>query len=155
MKRFGLFRVGNFGFAISVPQIQKILQNSRGYMLPRLPGVASTVLVESGQLIPLFDLEQMFGGEALRDESSQGYQVLVDSDYGTIALPADFSGQIVAEQKGEQLPVTVTEKTLGISGQFVYQSVEYHVLDINFLAIEMTQGCWQKQPDTGGARRHQ
>ena len=155
MKRFGLFKVGEIGFAISIPQIQMILQGSKGYKLPRLSGGVSAVLVDSGRLIPLLDLEQMLGEGSLRQKSAQGYQVLVDSDYGTVALPADLTGQIVVEQKGRLLPVAAKEKDFGIIGKFIYRNEEYYILDINFLAIEMTQGFWQKQPDMGGARRHQ
>jgi len=43
----------------------------------------------------------------------------------------------------------------GVTGQYIYQDKVYKVLDINYLAIEMTQVYWQNQPDTGGARRHQ
>lgn len=155
MKRFALFRVGELSFAISLLQIQKILQGSKGYMLPRFPEAVSAVLVDAGQLVPLLDLEQMLGGGAQREQSMQGYQVLVESEYGTVALPADLTGQIVTEQKGKLLTIAEKEKNIGTVGKFIYQGEEYSILDINFLAIEMTQGFWRSQPDTGGARRHQ
>ncbi|MCD6582356.1 MAG: chemotaxis protein CheW [Desulfuromusa sp.] len=155
MKRFGLFRVGELGFAIPLAQIQKILQDSRGYRLPRLPGAVSAVLVDDGQLIPWFDLEQMLGEGTPLEQPMQGYQVLVESEYGTVALPADLTGRIVTEQKGQLVSMAVEEKDFGAIGKFIYQSEEYIILDINFLAIVMTQGGWQNQPDTGGARRHQ
>ena len=155
MKRFGLFRLGELGFAISLLLIQKILQGSKSYMLPRLPGAVSAVLVDAGQLVPLLDLEKILGEGAQREQSMQGYQVLVESEYGTIALPADLTGRIVTEQKGQLLTLAAKEKNVGTVGKFIYKSEEYNVLDINFLAIEMTQGFWRNQPDTGGARRHQ
>lgn len=155
MKRFGLFRVGELGFAIPLSQIQKILQGSKGYRLPRLPGAVSAVLVDDGQLIPLFDLGQRLGDGTPLEQSMQGYQVLVESEYGTVALPADLTGRIVTEQKGQLVAVAAEEKDYGTVGQFVYQDEEYIILDIDFLAIEMTQGGWHNQPDTGGARRHQ
>lgn len=49
MNRFGLFQIGALGFAVSLQQIQKILQNSKSYTLPRLPGGVSAVLVDAGQ----------------------------------------------------------------------------------------------------------
>lgn len=155
MKRFGLFRVANFGFAIPLLQIQRILQNSKSYKLPRLPGAVSAVLVDAGQLVPLLDLEQFFGEGKPQERPLPSCQVLVESDYGTVALSADLTGRIVSAQKGEELPLAAKEKDFGIVDKFVYQSEEYNILDINYLAIEMTQGFWQKQPDTGGARRHQ
>ena len=151
MSRFGLFRIGGFRFAVALEQIRKILQNSKTYKLPHLPGAVTAVLVDAGQLIPLFDLGQMFGAES---QGTPGYQVLVESEYGPVALAADMTGKIVTEQKGE-LSVTVEQGTdFGITGKFVYQSEEYNLLDIDFLAIETTQGFWRNQLDAGGVRRH-
>ncbi|WP_321372281.1 chemotaxis protein CheW [uncultured Desulfuromusa sp.] len=156
MKRFGLFQLGTLNYALSLLQIQKILQGSESYKLPRLPGAVSAVLVDDNRLIPLLDLGWILKESFQQEVAQQGYQVLVDSEYGTIALPADMTGRIVAEQKGILSDGTMTkEKEFGAVGKFVYQNVEYNVLDINFLAIEMTQGFWQSRSDTGGARRHQ
>lgn len=155
MRRLGLFRCGELNFAISLLQIQKILQGSRNYRLPRLPGAVSAVLVDNGQLVPMLDLGQILGEAGQLDLKANGYQILVESEYGTVALPADLTGRIVAEQKGVLSTTTVKQKCLGMIGKFVYQNEEYNILDIDFLAVEMTQGGWQNQPDTGGARRHQ
>ena len=155
MSRLGLFKIGEFGFAVSLPQIQKILQNSKSYLLPRLPGAVSAVLVDAGQIIPLLDLSQMVGEKNLAEQTTESYQVLVESEYGTVALPADLTGRIVTEQKGELSTIAPQEISFGTVAKFIYQGEEYNVLDIDFLAIEMTQGFWQNQPDTGGARRHQ
>jgi len=154
MSRFGLFQIGQFKFAVSLQQIQKILQNSKIYNLPRLPKGVAAVLVDAGQLIPLLDLQQMMGSETQR-QATQSYQVLVESEYGTVALPADLTGRIVDEQKGELSTMVAHKVNFGSVGNFIYQNEEYSVLDINFLATEMTQVFWQDQPDTGGARRHQ
>jgi len=97
----------------------------------------------------------MLGGSHQEEVTAQNYQVLVDSEYGAVALPADSTARIVSEQKGTLLADTVKEKVLGTVGKFVYRSDEYNVLDINFLAIEMTQGFWQSHSDSGGAGRHQ
>lgn len=155
MRRLGLFRLGELNFAISLLQIQKILQNSKSYTLPRLPEAVSSVLVDDGELVPVLDLEQILGEGEQLELTDQGYQVLVESEYGTVAFPADLTGRIVTEQKGTLSSTTEKEKCFGIVGTFVYQGEEYNILDIDFLAIEMTQGFWQNQPDTGGARRHQ
>ena len=155
MMRYGLFRIGTLKYAISLLQIQKILQGSKGYILPRLPGGVSAVLIDDGELVPLLDLGRMLGVDPQRELAKQSYQVLVDSEYGTVALPADLTGRIVTEQKGTLPKVTAKEKDFGTVGKFVYQCEEYNVLDINFLAIEMTQGFGQSQSDSGGAGRHQ
>lgn len=156
MKRFGLFRSGTLNYALSLLQLKKILQGSASYKLPRLPGAISAVLVEDHQLIPLLDLGWILNESFQQENTQPGYQVLVASEYGTVALPADLTGRIVAEQKGCLADgMTTEEKEFGMLGTFVYQNIEYKILDINFLAIEMTQGFWQSRSDTGGARRHQ
>ncbi|MDX2479544.1 MAG: chemotaxis protein CheW [Desulfuromusa sp.] len=155
MRRFGLFKIGKLGFAIPLLQIQKILQGSKSYLLPRLPGAVSAVLVDDGQLIPLLNVGQILGEGSQWEQPGQSYQVFVESEHGTVALPADLTGRIVAEQKGTLSTMTAKEKDFGTLGKFVYHGEEYNILDINFLAIEMTQGFWQNKPDTGGARRHQ
>ena len=153
--RYGLFRVGILNYAISLQQIQKILQGSRGYILPRFPGAVSAVIVDDGELIPLLDLGRMFGEKLEKVLTSKSYQVLVDSEYGTVALPADSTARIVSEHKGVLSKGTAKERVLGTVAKFVYLSEEYNILDINFLAIEMTQGFWQSHSDSGGAGRHQ
>ena len=154
MKRYGLFRIGKLNFAILLLHIQKILQGSKGYILPRFPRTVSAVLVDDGQLIPLLDLGQLFGEHSQAERPIGSYQVLVESEYGIVALPADLTGRIVAENKGVLATIAKEDKDFGTVGRFIYQSEEYKILDINFLAIEMTQGFWQNQLDTGGARRH-
>ncbi len=155
MNRFGLFDVGSIGFAIPLSQIGKILQGAELHQLPRLPGAVVAVLVAGEQLVPLLDVGPLLGREP-QSLHSQGYQILVDSEYGMVALMADSGGRIVSEQKGRLVPLSSKEKMTGVTGQYIYQDKEYKILDINYLAIEMTQVYWQNQPDTtGGARRHQ
>jgi chemotaxis signal transduction protein len=154
MNRFGLFDVESIGFAIPLVQIEKILQGAKLHQLPRLPGAVVAVLVVGEQLVPLLDAGPLLGGDS-QPLHSHGYQILVDSEYGMVALMADSGGRIVSEQKGRLVPLSSREKMTGVTGQYIYQDKVYKVLDINYLAIEMTQVYWQNQPDTGGARRHQ
>ena len=155
MKRYGLFRTGEFQFAIPLEQIQKVIQYAKQFQLPRLSKAVSAVLVDDGQIIPSFDFVHMFGKVSFQNKSGCGYQVLVTSEYGPVALPANISGKIVSAVKGEMLTTTDTETIVGVVGKFKYQSEEYNILDINCLVVEMTQGIRQDLPDTGGARRHQ
>jgi len=154
MNRFGLFRIRNAGFAIPLAQILRILEGAEEYQLPRLPGAVSAVLVDEGRLIPLIDLGGALG-VGTDCPIGCGYQVLVESEHGVIALAADSSGRIVAEKKGQILPLPPKEQVIGVVGRFSYLDDVYNILNIDFLAIEMTQAYWQNQSDTGGARRHQ
>ena len=154
MKKIGLFRIGEFAFAVPLEQILKILQDATQYTFPCLPSVISGVIVNDDSLVPLFDSVKVYGGSAPQGGGA-GYQVLVSTEYGVVALPANLSGKIVATTKGEVVEFTTDPDVVGAVGKFLYASDEYYILDVNYLAIEMTQGIWQSQPDTDGARRHQ
>jgi len=154
MSRFGLFSIECGSFAVPFLQIQKVLQGTPLYHLPRMPGAVVAVLVVDEQVIPLIDIGSLFGGES-QSFTEQDYQLLVNTDCGVIALATETCGRIVEQQKGQVIAQDAKEKIAGITGQFIYQKKNYKILDINFLAIEMTQGYWRNQPDKGGARRHQ
>ena len=142
MNRFGLFRAGGLDYAISLMQIQKITQDGQVYSLPRLPRAVLAVLVDNDQLIPLLNLGLLFGEKAYGVKQSSGYQVLVESEYGIVALPAESSGKIVTEKQGT-LSTGTGAKEAWVIGEFSYQNTKYKILDINFLAIEMTQDFWR------------
>lgn len=155
MNKVGIFHFCDFAFAVPLEQIKKILQNAKQYNLPCLPSVASCVLVDDNSLVPLFDSVNVYGVNSSQFEVDSGYQVLVSTEYGVVALPANLAGKIVATSKGEILELTADTDVFGAVGKFLYDNDEYNILDINYLAIEMTHGIWHNQPDTGGARRHQ
>ncbi len=152
MGRFGLFQLGELNYSLPLPQIKKIRQGAALFALPRLPEGVVAVLVDDGQLIPLLDLNMLTEAPAGLADAGSGYQILVDSEYGTVALPARLTGKIVTEGKGELLAAKESQPAW-IAGEFVYQGTKYMIIDINFLAVEMTQNFWYKQPDPRGARR--
>ncbi len=155
MKKVGLFHIGEFAFALSLECIVKIVQSAKLYKFPSLPMLVSGVLVNDNSLVPLIDSVCVYGAKVTQSELASSYQVLVSTEYGVVALPANLSGKIVATTKGEFLELTDDVDIIGAVGKFLFASDEYYILDVNSLAKEMTQGIWQSQPDTGGARRHQ
>lgn len=142
MSRFGLFRTGQLDYAISLLQIQKINQDSKAYILPCLPRAVAAVLVDNDQLIPLLNLGCLFGGVEHSTKQSSGYQILVESEYGVVAIPAELSGKIVTDKQAI-LSTETGSKEAWIIGELSYQNKKYKILDINFLAIEMTQDSWR------------
>ncbi len=141
MKRLGLFHVGCFAYAVPLEQVEKILQGAKLFKLPRLPRAVAEVLVDAGQMIPLFDFVKMFGDLALPAQNEPICQVLVSTEYGVVALPANVAGQIVATSKGREFQSA--DNVIGGVGNFIYLNEEYNILDINYLALEMAQGLWQ------------
>ena len=137
MTRYGLFGLGLEGYAVPLLQLRKIVYQVTGYLLPRLPAAVSEVLVDEGRLVPLLSLPFLTpdGGSASRTAQ---YKVFVESEAGVVAFPADMTCGIVAENKGVLL-FPVEERVPGIVGTFKAQGKEFKILDIDFLAIEMTQ----------------
>ncbi len=153
MSRFGLFSAGALSFAIPLLQIKKILQDSRPFALPCLPATVTGVLVDEDRLVPVLDVGLLHDNGTC-SEKSYLYHVLVESEYGTLALPADLSVRIVSEQKGT-ITTALKEYPPWVVGIFYCQEMKHFILNIDFLAIEMTQGFWRSTSEADAARRHQ
>jgi len=137
MKRFGLFRCAAIDFAVPLFRLRKILHVQQVFELPRLPGNVSGVLVTEGRIVPVLDLPQVVAGSS--GAAGAEYLVLVESEYGILSFPADTSSGIIAEQKGAVVP-TAEEDASWSTGQFLFQDRAFQILDIDFLAIGLTQG---------------
>jgi len=136
MNRYGLFRYGSLDYAVPLLKMQRIVHQFCGYRLPRLPTAVAEVLVVGGQLVPLLKLPTT-AIEGLSARTVE-YKVLMESEAGVVAFPAEVSCGIVAEQKGDLAPAD-DKQFSGVTGIFKYQTKEYKILDIDFLAMEMTQ----------------
>lgn len=136
MTRFGLFRFATADYALPLLQLRKIVHQGRGYRLPLLPAAVSEVLVERDLLVPLLNPPSAAGID-LTVIRNAAYKVLVDSEAGVVAFPADATCGIVAEQKGEVS--AGPESAAGTKGIFKYQGQEYQILDIDFLALRVAQ----------------
>ena len=137
MARFGLFRFAAAAYALPLLQLRKIVHQWPGYRLPLLPATVSEVLVEGDRLIPLVNLPCVSGVDLPVIRNAE-YKVLAESEAGVVAFPADVTCGIVAEQKGELS--AVVNGAAGTNGIFKYQGQEYHILDIDFLALRVVQG---------------
>lgn len=152
MIRYGLFRIGSVGYAVPLLQLRKIVHQAMGYSLPCLPAMVAEVLVSEGRLVPLLMLPFFSEGGLLVSRSAE-YKILTESESGMVALPAGETCGIVAGDKGT-LMVFEGKHSSGIVGTFECQGREFKILDIDFLAISLTQGS-ENKPDIDGARRHQ
>jgi chemotaxis signal transduction protein len=152
MNRFGLFCHQAENFAIPLVRLRKILQGKRVYLLPQLPVAVPGVLVDADQIIPVFDLHRLVDGGAGTTQTE--FLVLVESEFGVLAIPADVTCGIVAEQKGSTARA-VENSAVWVTGQFHFQDKVFQILDIDFLAKVLVQSCRQLKSDTAGVRRHQ
>lgn len=137
MIRYGLFQYGLFGYAVPLLRMRKIVHLRAGYRLPRLPASVAEVLIDDGQLVPLLRLPNLTSSEELTPRMVE-YKVLVESEAGAVAFPAEVTCGIVAEHKGELLD-SVDEQVSGVTGIFKYQDRKFKILDIDLVAIGMTQ----------------
>lgn len=138
MTRYGLFCLGSIRYAVPLLRLRKIVPASQSYLLPRLPAAVAEVLVDEGQLVPLLTLPFLPENGALISRGAE-YRVIAESEGGLVAFSAEITCGIIAESKGELL---VSEEQLRpwTIGLFSYKGEEFTILDIDFLAIEMTQG---------------
>ena len=137
MTRYGLFAFGAEGYAVPLLQLRKIVCQKTGYILPHLPAAIAEVLVDEGRLVPLLELAFLTPDGGAYPRTAQ-YKVFAESEAGIVAFPADMTCGIVAENKGVLL-FPVKESVPGIIGTFNTQEKEFIILDIDFLAIQMTQ----------------
>ncbi len=137
MIRYGLFRFGSLTYAVPLLRMCKIVHCQGGFRLPRLPEAVAEVLIDSGELIPVLKLpaQGLLENETARTVE---YKVLAESEAGRIALPAAETCGIVAENKGE-ISNSVEDLLVGVAGVFKYQGKEYNILDVDLMAISMTE----------------
>lgn len=140
MNRFGLFCGDGIDYAVPLARLVKVLPARHCYLLPNLPVVIGGVIVADGELVPRLELSRMLVCVvgAIRPAA---YQVLVESECGTLALPAERPCGIVAEQKGEVLPLP-EPAARGLLGEFRFKQKKFQILDLDSLAIGLIQTSW-------------
>lgn len=144
MTGYGLFSSCNVDYAFPLEQIRRIIQDVPLYLLPGLPAGVEYVLVHGTALVPVLHAGHVT--KYIKGAKSSSCFVLVDSEYGTLAFAAEANGRIVAEHKGSVLFPEVRENVWEM-GTFRYQSRVYRILDVDVLAMEITQGDGEL-PDT-------
>jgi len=137
MNRLALFHFRSIEFAIPLIRLRKILHDQQIFLLPRLPEAVSGVLVNEGRLFPVLDLSLVLAGDRRTNRSE--YMVLAESEYGSLAIPADLNSGIVSESKGKTGPADEGAGSWVIE-QFFYQDKRFQILDIDFLASVLIQG---------------
>jgi len=152
MSRFGLFHYRGIDFAIPLEKLRRILHDQRVFLLPRLPEAVFGVLVDNGRLFPVLDLFLVTAGE--RGTTRSEYMVLLESEYGVLAIPADQTCGVVSEPKGTAVPADEGAASWLI-GHFLLLDKRFQILDIDILASLLARDSSLLKSDTGGARRHQ
>ncbi|MCF6177994.1 MAG: chemotaxis protein CheW [Geopsychrobacter sp.] len=100
--KIGLFHLQGRGYAVPLGHLLRVVDNGYVAPLPLLPAGVAGMLVLENQIIPLLDSDWLSGvpaGWGLRAE----FKVLVATEYGSVALPADQTVGIVAESRCLQI----------------------------------------------------
>jgi len=153
MKRFGLFYCQALSFALPLEQLDKIVQGVSLFKLPLLPSSVPAVLVDNREIVPVLHPVDKKGMAAAGVEGFPCYAI-VKTDAGRLALPVSQVNRIVSELKGtyESFP---ENPNLRVAGVFTYGNGKFDILNIEYLAREMTQGFRRSLSETDAARRHQ
>lgn len=137
--RLGLFRLAGCGYAVSLERLLRVVDGGRVAKLPLTPVRLAGMLVVGDEVIPLLDSDWLPGVVAGKSLSA-GYQVLVSTEYGTVALPADTTIGIVAEGRGDRSPVD-QEGADYFSDCFYYRDSSYQVLNIDVFIMDLIRSC--------------
>lgn len=132
-ERLGLFSFTGNGYALPLSRLVRVLETGHVYPLPLVPQGVEGMLIHGSELVPLLGCRWL-----TRDVMPvvAGIQVVVASEYGTMALPADKSQGIVTESRGNRQPVTESESDFWVDN-FFYQGGSYRVVNIDALAASL------------------
>lgn len=100
--KLGLFHLQGRGYAVPLGHLLRVVDNGYVSPLPLLPVGIAGMLVLENEIIPLLDSDWLSGvsaGWGLQAE----FKVLVATEYGLVALPADQTVGIVAESRCLQI----------------------------------------------------
>jgi hypothetical protein len=120
-------------YAVPLEFLKKILQRQPAFRLPLTARESISILIDGKVAVPLLDLGRGVGS-AQRGELEPGYQAVLESRQGPLALMSDIPGRITS--KGERLPGVDADPSW-VSGNYRYLDVVYAILNIDGLAMEM------------------
>ncbi len=112
-----------------------------------------SVLVDDARLVPLLNLHELLFKHGAAGSLAE-YAVLMESEAGMIALPADATVGIVPETKG-QISFSAEMNATAKSGEFNYQQNIFAILDVDILIMSLIQALQIPGAKSCGAGRHQ
>lgn len=134
-RKLGLFRIKNSGYAIPLDRLLRVVECGFCAILPLAPKGMAGILVLDDEVIPLLDsnwLPDVVAGQGL----SAPFKVLLATEYGPVALPADTTIGIVPESRCER---GVLEQGLAdfFSDSVSYRGNRYQVLNVDVFMVSL------------------
>ena len=124
----GLFRLEGCGFAVPLERLVRVVDRGLSEYLPLTPDQMAGMLVLDDEIIPLLE-SSLFPGVSPGKSLSAEFKVLIFTEYGTVALPADVTVGIVVRGCCEMLRVEPVEGFM--SEALSYRDHCYQVLDVD------------------------
>ncbi len=136
-ERLGLFRMAACSYAVPLGRLLRVIDNGRVEPLPLTPDRMSGMLIVDNRVVPLLDSAGLPGVEAGK-ELGAGFQVLLATEYGTIALPADTTVGIVAETRGKWIAGD-QDVTGFLPEYFYYRKNRFLVLNVDDFIMDLVR----------------
>ena len=134
-RKLGLFRLANYGYAVPLERLLRVVECGFCATLPLAPDGMAGMLVFDEEIIPLLDSNWLPGvddGKGL----NAGFKVLIATEYGPVALPADTPVGIVAESRCER--VASEQEAAGFFPDSVhYRDNCYRVLNTDVFMLSL------------------
>jgi chemotaxis signal transduction protein len=128
-RKLGLFRLGSFGYAVPLDRILRVVDCGFCTILPLISDRMAGMLVLDDEVIPVLD-SNWLSGVAAGHGLSADFKILITTEVGTVALPADMTVGIVAENRYEQV-ATDQEPTEFFPESICYRNNRYRVLNVD------------------------
>ncbi len=129
--RIGLFRFENIGYAIPLERLLRVVDSGVCSALPLVPVGIAGMLIQDNEIIPLLKSSWLMDN-LVGDELSSAYKVIIATEYGPIAFPADATVGIVAEDRCSRVDFE-EESARFFSEGVSYRDNRYQVLDTELL----------------------
>jgi chemotaxis signal transduction protein len=132
--RLGLFSLQGHSYALALSRLLRVIEAGCVYPLPLVPSGVAGMLLQEHELVPLLGSGWLIASAPAVPAAR--YQVVIASEYGAMALPADTTLGIVAESRGNWQPAAESGPGF-LSDRFCYQGVSYRVVNIDALAVSL------------------
>jgi len=137
MDRYGLFRLESGGFAVPLERMLRVIEAGQVTWLPLMPEQMAGMLIVDKRPVPLLDTSWLHGTKVGAGLSAP-YQVLIATEFGPVALPADTTVGIVATGRGIWASAEC-DREYFLSESFCYRGGIYPVLNVDKFIMSLTR----------------
>ncbi len=134
-RKLGLFRLADCGYAVPLDRLLRVVDRGFCTTLPLIPDGMAGMLVLDDEIIPLLD-SNWLPGVVVGKGLSAGFKVLIATEYGPVALPADTTVGIVAENRCERI-VSGQETADFFPDSVNYRDNHYQVLNADIFMLSL------------------